>query len=165
MESLHARSRWYLPAARGLTTKQPAIAAASIRPAPSFHAEALESRTLLSSAIFPSFSYPTPVAPVESILIRAAGPVVTLNPIDHTVTVGKNFVSFTAAASGFPAPTVQWQTSPIGRFFFTDIAGATSATYTFIPTVSQNGSKFRAVFTNALGTATTAAATLTVQTP
>ena len=164
MESLRSRSRWYLPAARVLTRTQSAIATPSIRPPPSFHAEALESRTLLSAPIVPSFTSPTPIALVATLLPRSAAPAVTLNPTDHTVTAGKNFVSFSAAASGNPAPTVQWQISPIGRFFFTDIAGATSATYTFIPTATQNGSRFRAVFTNALGTATTAAATLTVQT-
>ncbi len=46
---------------------------------------------------------------------------------------------------------------------FTNIAGATSTTLTLTSTTaSQNGYKYRAVFTNSVGSATTTAATLTV---
>ena len=50
-----------------------------------------------------------------------------------------------------------------GGITFTDIAGATSTTYSFTATSSQDGDEFRTVFTNAAGSATTNAATLTVQ--
>ena len=90
------------------------------------------------------------------------GPVVTLNPVDTTVNAGGTAI-FTAAASGAPTPTVQWQFSTNGGASFGDVAGATSTTLT-LPSVAagQNGTKVRAVFTNASGTATTAAATMTV---
>ena len=73
-------------------------------------------------------------------------------------------MSFTAAASGVPTPTVQWQRSTDGGASFTNIAGATSTTYTFTAALGDNGNKYRAVFSNVAGTATTTAATLNVGT-
>jgi hypothetical protein len=47
---------------------------------------------------------------------------------------------------------------------FTNIAGATSTTLTLTDTkASQNGYRYRAVFTNSIGSKTTTAAILTVQ--
>src|SRR5204862_38779 len=71
--------------------------------------------------------------------------------------------SFTAAASASPAATVQWQLNTGSGF--NDIVGATSATLTFTATAGQTGNQYRAVFTNTCGTATTGAATLTVNVP
>jgi hypothetical protein len=88
-------------------------------------------------------------------------PVVTTNPVDQTVTAGAS-VSFTAAASGSPAPTVQWQVSTDVGVTFNNVVGAISTSLTFTTAASQSGYKYRAVFTNTLGTATTTAATLTV---
>ncbi|HST47479.1 beta strand repeat-containing protein [Jatrophihabitans sp.] len=90
-------------------------------------------------------------------------PAVTTNPSSQTVNNG-NSVSFIAAASGFPAPTVQWQRSTDGGANFSNIAGATSTTYTFTAASADNGNKYRAVFTNSTGSATSTAATLTVNT-
>jgi photosystem II stability/assembly factor-like uncharacterized protein len=74
--------------------------------------------------------------------------------------------SFTAAASGTPAPTLQWQVSTDGGTTFTNVAGATAGTLTIDPTaVGQNGNRYRAVATNAAGSATSNAATLTVNAP
>ena len=91
-------------------------------------------------------------------------PAVSTQPSDTSVIAGQQ-ASFTAAASGAPTPTVQWQESSDGGANFTDIGGATSATYTFTPVVGQNGHKFRAVFTNDFGSDTSTAATLTVVSP
>ncbi len=88
-------------------------------------------------------------------------PAVTTNPVDQTVAPGAS-VSFNAAASGVPTPTVQWQRSTDGGASFTNIAGATSTTYTFTAAAGDDGNKYRAVFTNVVGTATTTAATLNV---
>jgi large repetitive protein len=90
-----------------------------------------------------------------------AGPVVTTNPVSASIPAGQT-ATFTAAATGNPVPTVQWQVSTNGGTIFTNIAGATSATYSFTTTSGQNGDKYRAVFTNSQNTATTNAATLTV---
>jgi hypothetical protein len=91
------------------------------------------------------------------------GPAVTTNPSDQTVTAG-NMATFTAAASGNPTPTVQWQVSTDGGATFNAISGATSTTYSFTASAGQNGNHYEAVFTNALGTATTTSAALAVQT-
>jgi hypothetical protein len=88
-------------------------------------------------------------------------PVITQNPTDLTVTAGSN-ASFTAAATGNPTPTVQWQMNTIGNATFTNLLGATSTTLAFAATAGQNGNQYRAVFTNTVSSATTTAATLTV---
>jgi hypothetical protein len=87
-------------------------------------------------------------------------PSVTLNPVDQTI--GGGSVTFTAAASGNPTPTVQWQVSTNGGATFTNIPGATSTSLTFTAGPTQSGSKYRAVFTNQCNSATTTAATLTL---
>jgi hypothetical protein len=89
-------------------------------------------------------------------------PTITLNPMDQTVQPSTS-VSFIAAASGVPTPTVQWQVSTDSGMSFTNIAGATSTTYTLTAQPSQNGYHYRAVFSNGVGSpATTTAATLHV---
>jgi CSLREA domain-containing protein len=93
-------------------------------------------------------------------IIVAEAPTVDTNPTDQTVCDGHT-ATFTAAASGFPAPTVQWQVST-GGGPFTNISGATSTTLMFTATLADNGNQYRAVFTSPGGTATTTAATLTV---
>jgi hypothetical protein len=88
-------------------------------------------------------------------------PSVTQQPANQTVTAGQT-ATFTAAANGTPTPTVQWQVSTSGGAF-SNIVGATSTTLTLAgTTASQNGNKYQAVFTNSAGSATTTAATLTV---
>ena len=88
---------------------------------------------------------------------------VTTNPTDQTV-CEVSTATFTAASSGFPTPTVQWQVSTDGGANFNNIPGATNTTLSFTATAADNGNKYRAVFTNAGGSATTTAATLTVNT-
>jgi hypothetical protein len=89
-------------------------------------------------------------------------PVITLNPSSQSVAAGSN-VSFLAAATGTPSPTVQWQDSTDGGTTFTDISGATSTTLTLNNvTTAMNGYQYQAVFSNTAGNATTSAATLTV---
>ncbi|MBN9619589.1 MAG: hypothetical protein J0H43_07640, partial [Actinobacteria bacterium] len=87
---------------------------------------------------------------------------VSTNPGNQTVLVGGT-ASFTATATGYPTPTVQWQLSTDGGTTFANIAGATSSPLSFTATAAQNGNEYRAVFTNPGGSATTTAATLTVQ--
>ena len=57
---------------------------------------------------------------------------------------------------------MQWAVSTDGGQTFSTISGATSASYSFTASSSQNGYEYEAVFTNSQGTATTSAATLTV---
>lgn len=88
-------------------------------------------------------------------------PSVTTSPANQTVVSGSS-ATFVAAASGDPAPTVQWQVSPNSTGAFTDLTGATSTTLTFTTASTDNGKRYQAVFTNASGTATSSIATLTV---
>lgn len=87
-------------------------------------------------------------------------PTITTQPESQTVTEGQT-ATFTAAASGNPVPTVQWQVSTNGRKW-SDISGATSTSYSFVAQLSDNGKRYRAVFTNSAGSATSNAATLSV---
>jgi len=91
-------------------------------------------------------------------------PAVTEQPAAITVEVGHSAV-FEAAASGFPAPTVQWEVSTDGGGTWSAVAGATADRLTIASTqASENGDEYRAVFTNAAGKATSEAVTLTVAT-
>jgi HYR domain-containing protein/immunoglobulin I-set domain protein len=90
-------------------------------------------------------------------------PVVTLNPMSQTVSGGN--ATFTAAASGSPTPTVQWEVSTNGGASFTPMAGETNTTLVVAATLANDGNQYRAVFTNTCGTATTTAATLTICIP
>ncbi len=87
-------------------------------------------------------------------------PTITTQPVSQTVPAGQPAI-FTAAASGTPAPTVQWQESLNGGPF-TDIAGATSPSLTVPSTPLLSGTKYRAVFTSNTCSATSNPATLLV---
>jgi hypothetical protein len=88
-------------------------------------------------------------------------PQVTTQPAAQTVTAGQP-VTFTAAASGSPAPAIQWQSSLDGGSTWSDVPGATAASLSFTTIGEDNAAFYRAVFTNLAGSATTAAARLTV---
>ena len=112
-------------------------------------------------------TYSAEISPVDlfQTLVETTGtapPVVTTEPVSQSVNGGGD-VTFTAAASGNPSPTVQWQESTDAGTTWANINGATSTIYseTNVP-YSQNGWQLRAIFTNTNGSATTNAATLTV---
>jgi hypothetical protein len=90
-----------------------------------------------------------------------SAPVIEAGPADEVVVAGASG-TFTAAASGNPVPTVTWQSSSNDGGSWTDIAGATSTSYAFTASTSENGFEYRATFSNRVGSATTSAATLTV---
>jgi hypothetical protein len=89
-------------------------------------------------------------------------PAVTRDPQDQSANAGQS-ASFDAAASGTPPPSVQWQVSTDNGSTFTDIPGATSTTLTVPATAADTGDKYRAVFNNGVGQATSKAATLAVK--
>ncbi|HJV66454.1 MAG TPA: hypothetical protein VJ550_12015, partial [Geomonas sp.] len=91
----------------------------------------------------------------------AAAPTVTVQPADKEIIDG-DMVSFSAAASGYPFPTVQWQASGDNGNTWYDISGATYTTLAFLPKTSDSGKQYHAVFKNASGTDTTRGAILTV---
>ena len=83
-------------------------------------------------------------------------PSISQHPASITVTAGQP-ASFSCAASGATPLSYQWQRNAA------NISGATSTTYTIASTVSgDNGAQFRCVASNAYGSATSNAATLTV---
>lgn len=89
----------------------------------------------------------------------AVAPAVTGNPANATVAVGAT-ASFSVTASGTAPLSYQWRRGG------TAIAGATAASYTTPATVAgDNGASFDVVVTNTAGSATSAAATLTVTVP
>jgi hypothetical protein len=90
-------------------------------------------------------------------------PAVSLHPANQTVNAG-NPASFTAAVTGFPAPTVQWQVSTDGGSRFSPLSGAVSPTLSLTAAQSDNGYRYRAVFTNSGGSVLTTSALLTVGT-
>src|SRR5213593_1884192 len=98
---------------------------------------------------------------IFNVISSSPAPTITMQPTNQTVNAGET-ATFTAAATGSPTPTVQWQVSTDGGVTFSNLSGATSTTLSFTTTLSQNGNKYRAVFTNSAGSATTTAATLTV---
>jgi glucose/arabinose dehydrogenase len=94
---------------------------------------------------------------VARIAYNASGaPVIGTQPQSQTVTVGRP-VTFTVSASGTGTLSYQWQRNG------SNIAGATATSYTIGATqAGDNGATFRCVVSNASGTATSNAATLTV---
>ncbi len=104
----------------------------------------------------------TSAASAADTFTYVSAPAITTQPSSVSVVVGQT-ATFTAAASGTPAPTVQWQSSINGGSSWTNIAGAASPTLTVAHvTVGQSGTRYRAVFTNGAGSATSNAATLSV---
>ena len=96
------------------------------------------------------------VSASAQITVRAA-PVFTTAPAATTVAAGDP-VTLSAAATGFPAPTYQWRKNG------TAIAGATRAAHTIAAAATTDAGNYDVVATNTLGTATSAAAALTVTT-
>jgi hypothetical protein len=83
-------------------------------------------------------------------------PSITTQPANKTVTVGQT-ATFSVVATGTAPLTYQWKKSG------TAISGATASSYTTPATASSdNGAQFTVVVTNAIGSATSNAATLTV---
>jgi hypothetical protein len=87
---------------------------------------------------------------------NATAPAISTQPSNQTVTAGQT-ATFSVTAIGTSPLTYQWQKGT------STISGATSATYTTpATTTSDNGSQFSVVVSNSAGSATSKAATLTV---
>ncbi|MFA5263840.1 MAG: Ig-like domain-containing protein [Opitutaceae bacterium] len=102
--------------------------------------------------------------------VAAAPPIFTTQPVSQTVNAGQT-ASFTAAASGNPTPTLQWQVSANSGSSWSDLAnntlysGVTTGTLSITGvTAGMNGYQYRCLASNAVqnGVASSAA-TLTVQ--
>ncbi|MCU1497005.1 MAG: hypothetical protein JWM47_958, partial [Acidimicrobiales bacterium] len=100
------------------------------------------------------------VSSAAAVLHVNQAPAVTTQPQDKTVLSGTS-ASFTAAARAYPAAATQWQRSLDGGATFADVS-ATTGTLSVTASASLDGARYRAVFTNTLGTATSVPATLTI---
>ena len=92
----------------------------------------------------------------------------TQNPVSQETVYANATATLTAAASGSPAPTVQWEYNT-GSGGFTGLSnnnvysGVTTGTLTITaPTPAMSGYQYEAVFNNSAGNATTTPATLIV---
>lgn len=101
-------------------------------------------------------------AAVTLTVTAEAAPQFTRQPDDATVTAGAT-ATFTAAASGVPAPSYQWQSSSDGGTTWTDITGATQASFTTpVLQTADNGRRLRVIARNSAGSATSRVALLGV---
>ncbi len=89
----------------------------------------------------------------------AAAPLVTAEPAPATVDAG-GVATFTVGVFGVPAPVLQWQSDASGTW--ADLLGQTGPTLSVIGSSALDGVQYRAVATNAHGTAASAPALLTV---
>ena len=94
-------------------------------------------------------------ATATATLVVRAAPVIATPPGSRAVAAGEG-VSFTVAVTAFPAPTYQWRRNG------TAIAGATRDTFTLASAGPADAARYDVVVTNALGSVTSAVATLTV---
>lgn len=85
-------------------------------------------------------------------------PTITTQPSSQTVTMGAN-VSFTVAASGTAPLSYQW------RLNGANVSGATSATLSLTGVTTNQAGSYTCVVTNTAGSATSGAASLTVNVP
>jgi endoglucanase len=85
---------------------------------------------------------------------RAVAPVVTTQPQSVWGRHGTT-VKLQAAASGEPAPAVQWQRRSAKASAWKDVRGATRGTLVIKLSKRDDGAGYRAVFTNSSGSATT----------
>ncbi|WP_158277509.1 pectinesterase family protein [Opitutus sp. ER46] len=85
-------------------------------------------------------------------------PVITTDPASVTTTLGQS-VTFTVAASGSPAPTIQWQKNGV------NLPGATAATLTIDNVSLANTGVYTARVANSVGAVTSAGALLAIPSP
>lgn len=84
-----------------------------------------------------------------------APPAFSMDPLTQSVTAGGN-VTFTVAATGTPAPTLQWRKDTVA------LPGETGTSLTINPVAPTDGGVYDCVATNVAGNATSNSATLTV---
>jgi hypothetical protein len=101
-----------------------------------------------------------------NVLQQSALPAIATQPRSVLIRTAET-ANFSASASGAPAPTLQWQTRPANSTgAWTDVTtgtGATTLNYTTAPgAISDNGVQYRVVATNAVGSAASAAVTISV---
>ena len=104
-----------------------------------------------------AFGSATSTAATLTVSASGVAPSITTDPASITVTE-PDAATFSVVATGTAPLSYQWRRDGV------DIAGETGTSYTLDPTsVADDGATFDVVVTNAFGSATSTAATLTVQ--
>jgi hypothetical protein len=98
----------------------------------------------------------TSASAMLTVTAAPAAPMITMQPVNQTVTSGQA-ATFAVTATGNTPLTYRWQKNTA------NMTGATAATYaTPATTTADNGMQFRVVVTNSVGNVTSNSATLTV---
>jgi len=97
----------------------------------------------------------TSTAVTLTVTAATAAPAITTQPASQSAIAGSS-VTFNAAASGTPAPTLQWFMNGAA------LAGQTATTLVLSNITSGDGASYTVAATNSAGTATSIAVTLTV---
>jgi sugar lactone lactonase YvrE len=93
--------------------------------------------------------------------VTVVAPSFTTQPLSQTLSAGAT-ATFTAAASGTPAPSILWQKNGVNLSDGGTISGATTSTLTITGISAADAGNYTAVASNSAGTATSNAATLTI---
>lgn len=101
------------------------------------------------------------VSDIATLTIKAATTIAS-QPSDQNVTAGDT-ASFSVTASGDGTLVYQWQGSVDGAVW--DEVGESSSTYSFTPTLGDNGRMYRCLVVGGCSTAVSSTATLTVGAP
>jgi len=106
----------------------------------------------------------TSQAAILTVTTAVLAPAIATQPAGASIIVGAS-ATFSVGVTG-TAPLLQWQISRDGGTTFTDIAGATNASYVFATAaLADNGALLRVVASNSAGSVTSMTAVLTVTTP
>ncbi|HRF19829.1 MAG TPA: hypothetical protein PK977_16755, partial [Chitinophagaceae bacterium] len=105
----------------------------------------------------------TPGITTSALLTVNTFPVITAQPANTSICEGGNPTFSVTATTAVGSLSYQWQVSTNGGVSWTNIAGATSNSYsqTNIP-VGQNGYRYRVIVTAGCGSSTSNSATITV---
>jgi len=124
-------------------------------------------------ACYTEFQSTSPVEPCIysdpthiNVLQQSGVPAIATAPRSVLVRTGQT-ANLSVSVTGLPAPTLQWQSRPANSTGawsnVTTGTGPTTANYTTSPsTVSENGTQYRVVATNAVGSAASTAVTVSV---
>lgn len=116
-------------------------------------------RVIVSSSI----NSVTSAVVVLGVELPPLAPSFTTQPADVNVEAGQS-ATFTIVAVGQPAPSVRWQQSRNGGWIWSDIDGATQASYTLTESaLADDGLMVRVIAANASGTSTSSTAKLQVR--
>ncbi|GEA85259.1 glycoside hydrolase family 9 protein [Cellulomonas gelida] len=145
-ESRHGKGRW--ATVRGVTSTTLTVKASPAT-------DGTQYRAVFTNA---SGSVATDAATLR---IERAAPQVTTHPASVSGKAGTR-VTLRAAASGYPVPRIQWQVRERGSSRWVDLRHACGTALSLVVGPGTDGDRYRAVFTNDAGSATTDEASVTL---